>query len=210
MTLRRTTSRQLSLLLFAAALAGCASREHQAEPPAAAPVVNGQSVQVTGPCPATLDPGRSCWALVQAWNWYSDTGVRVARDQTYCIRIPSGQAWRDANRHNSPPKGEPGNLLMNAFGFLKRHPLPWFTLMAGVVEGAGPGIQPSSDLKPRPEVQSQDLSSQRRLVTTAAGALVMYPNDARGDWFYSNNHGQIWVQVQRLQDAQPCTDTITP
>lgn len=204
MTIHRTAA----LILLVTALAGCAAGGPEPATAVTPPVVNGQTVNVTGPCPAALEPGRRCWALVRAWDWYSDTGVRVARDQAYCLRIPAGQVWLDRNRRNTPPQGEPGNLLMNAFGFLKRHPLPWFTLMAGVVEGVPPGLQASADIQSRREVQAQDLSAQRRLAVAAAGALVLYPNDAR--FFYRNNHGQIWVQVERLQGAQPCTGTFTP
>ena len=154
-------------------------------------------------------------ALVRADSWYSDTGIRVKPAESYCIRIPRGQVWFDADRPNSPPAGEPGNLLMNLFQWLRRHDLPWFTLMAGVVGVTQPGIQPSPAIQSLPALQSQNLAQDRRLNATTQGALVLYPNDARGPasrlaYFYGNNSGQIWVQVSRLQASQPCTDDLGP
>ncbi len=183
-----------------------------AQPAPPVPLVDAKPLTHQLPCPATLAPGQTCLALVDARNWYSDTGIRVAPAQSYCLRIPTQQVWFDAGRPSSPPVGEPGNLLMNLFTWLKRHDLPWFTLMAGVVGLDQPGIPPGPALASQ---QSQNLAQDRRLEVNAPGALVLYPNDARGPaghltYFYANNSGQIWVQVTRLQASQACTGALVP
>jgi len=194
-------------------MSGCATwaQDRVVAPPPVAQV-NGKPLSIQVPCPAALDTGQTCIALVNARNWYSDTGIRVKPAESYCIRIPRGQVWFDAGRPSTPPDGEPGNLLMNLFKWLKRHDLPWFTLMAAVVGVDQPGIAPDLTLASQ---QSQNLAQDRRLEVKSPGALVLYPNDARGPasrlaYFYGNNSGQIRVQVSRLQASQACTDDLVP
>lgn len=193
-------------------LGGCAAVNYEPvtldTPP---PQVSGTPVNMGPHCTAELRAGAACMALVRAQDWYSDTGVRVKEGQAYCIRVPPGQVWFDAQRRNSPPDGEPGSLLMNVFKWLKRHDQPWFTLMADVAqEGA------AKDIASWPALQSHSVAQHRKLDVKASGALVLYPNDARNlfssddQYFYRNNRGQIWVQLAHLQPGQPCNDTLTP
>ncbi len=163
------------------------------------------------PCTAQLGPGRTCVAQVRAENWYSDTGLRVRPSQSYCIRIPQGQVWFDADRRNSPPVGEAGSVAMNLFKGLRRHDSPWFTLMAGVVDFQKPEKQPAQAIKSLSLRQFERMDGDGLLKVKEAGALVMYPNDASGlEYFYTNNSGQIWVQISHLLPSERCTEAITP
>lgn len=171
------------------------------------------------PCGSKLEDGQSCVALVRAEDWYSDTGIRVEANQAYCFHVPAGQVWFDAERRNSPPDGEPGNLPMRAMHWAKRDPEPWFTLMAAVSTSPVPTLRPvvwagppsrefTALLKPS---TPHSLARRATAPMTVAnpGALVLYPNDAWGPTgrpglFYENNSGQAWVQVTRIAADQAC------
>lgn len=184
-------------------------------------------------CSEALSEGLSCLALVRAENWFSDTGVRVGPGQSYCFQVPPGQAWFDAGRRNSPPQGEHGSTAMNWLAFAKRHEVPWFTLMAGVVLTtpvpllkAAPTVLVDVQSKEfrvsltawdvynvadqRHELTGGEVKSEAFVTSTkVSGALVMYPNDAWGptghpDWFYENNSGQIWVRITRVRPGEGC------
>ncbi len=163
-------------------------------------------------CASVLNEGASCFALVRAKNWYSDTGIRVKPGQTYCFRIEPGQKWFDAGRPNTPPEGEPGSMLMNLFAHLKRErDVPWFGLMAGVADFGMEGIQASSAIDSRKLVgKAVYLAAPGAvLVAQGPGGLVMYPNDARGTTertlaFYDNNSGEIWAGITRMRPGAKC------
>jgi hypothetical protein len=196
------------LVLVCLQIIGCASIKY--EPvlvDSAVPTLGGKPLSAQLPCPDSLDAGMSCTAVVRAENWFSDTGLRVRAGESYCIRTPKGQVWFDAGRRNSPPIGDSGSSSMNLFKPLKRHGFPWFTLMAGVVDFHGNKMQTSEVLKSSVLRQFKRMDGDGKLEIAEAGALVMYPNDARGpEYFYANNSGQIWVQISHLQPTEVCTD----
>ncbi|MCF7967479.1 MAG: hypothetical protein K9L79_18360 [Methylobacter tundripaludum] len=139
----------------------------------------------------TLAEGASCIALVEADNKESRTGLNVKLGEKYLVSAPGRQAWFDLNRRNTPLCGENGSLLMKLFSFKKRSANAlWFSVLAEVI--------PSKDPKSAP----QDLCANKAVFeANADGELVLYPNDAEGffwdkDYFYSNNYGKIWVEIQ--------------
>jgi len=165
------------------------------------------------PCPETLEEGQSCFAIVRAASWYSDTGVRVKADQAYCFWVRPGQVWFDAGRSNSPPKGEGGSPLMNAFKYLKRDKdADWFDLIAGVVDTQAKTVQASDDIASRRLLEHVNLGRDKAMpltVRSGGGALVMFPTDAAGAtdrryYFYENNTGQIWARVTRVRSGEAC------
>lgn len=180
-------------LLLAAGLTACASLSYTAVPVDSAPPTD------LAPCPARLEAGQRCTAVVLAAQWRSETGVQVRPGEAYCLRVPPDQVWFDQTRRNTPPHGERGNWLMQLFNGLKRHPdIAWFSLVAAVHTPDPAGAATHQDLSRMPLVQ-----------VSQAGALVLYPNDAVGQsedptWFYRNNVGQIWVTVQRCGGACAC------
>lgn len=138
----------------------------------------------------TLAEGMSCIALVEADNRESRTGLNVKSGEKYLVSAPGRQAWFDLNRRNTPLCGENGSLLMKLFSFKKRSANAlWFSVLAEVI--------PSKDPKSTPH----DLCEESVFEANANGELVLYPNDAEGffwdkDYFYSNNYGKIWVEIQ--------------
>ncbi len=184
------------------------------------PAVFREARPGNAPCGPTLVPGQSCVTLVRAEDWYSDTRIRVEAKQTYCFHVPAGQVWFDAERRNSPPRGEPGSLFMNALKRAKRQDAPWFTLMAGVAPDPVPTLRPVAWAGPPSREFTASLEAStphnvaadplKPLVVAKNGVLVLYPNDAWGPtgrpgYFYENNSGQIWVQVSHVPAGKACT-----
>jgi hypothetical protein len=173
---------------------------------------NAMPASVSAPCSvAPLAVGASCVALVRASQWYSDTGLKVAPGQAYCLRVPPHQSWFDAGRVNVAPQGEPGSGIMNVYSSRKRAPeAGWFALIAAVVRHDPEPMSVASE-----QLDSVDVSGLerpcgpggdgRRWEPPVAGAMAFYPNDAIADsydkaFFYRNNSGQIWVVITRLPD----------
>lgn len=190
------------------ALAGCAAMKY--EP---VPYDSVQPVAMPRACRgAALAGDAACTALVRADQWYSDTGLDVQPGERYCIRIPPGQRWFDAARINIPPFGEDGSALMNIYSKQRRDPdARWFSLIAAVVRKDEAGKKPLGDEREQLQRASLDRPSDchpalggRQFVANAAGALVLYPNDAIAatsydrKHFYRNNSGQVWVTITRL------------
>jgi len=194
MHLERIT--QAALLLLAAGLTGCASLAYTP-----VPVDSAAPSDLAPPCATPLAPGQRCTALVRADQWASPSGLQVGPHEAYCVQVPPGQVWFDADRRNTPPHGEQGSWIMRLGSGLKRHrEIAWFSLVAAV--------QPEAAVPAVPTLH-QDISRDPVLRTHDAGALVFYPNDAVGQpgdptWFYKNNRGQIWVTVQRCDGACAC------
>lgn len=140
-----------------------------------------------------------CWLLVRAASWLTPTGVRVAQGDRFRVQVPAGQFWFDAQRRSLPLTGDRGSDLMNRFASWKRVPAaPWFSLIGATAVGDGPdpAVRGATDMGAAGGV----------LVAAAAGELVFFANDAIAPWsdgraFYGNNHGQIWLQLQRCRDG---------
>lgn len=205
-----------TVLVVAAALAGCAAVRHE-------PISHDSPKPVLPGMPGCLStgalaaPGDECLALVRADQWWSDTGVSVKKGAAYRLTVPPHQVWFDKGIVNQPPRGDPGSRLMNLFARYKRNEEGlWFSLIAAVVE-------PGSGLD-RQEHQSVDIGAAIKKEYAACGsviflvkengALSLYPNDAKGPashpaFFYENNSGQIWVRVRWLtaQEASAATTT---
>lgn len=191
--------RQRALVLLALGLiAGCAQvtyeRVHLDTP-------RPRATKGVPPCSGTLQENATCLALVRASQWFSETGLTVATGERYRISVPACQFWYDEGRLNVPPTGEAGSGLMNLFAKLKRHgESDWFSLIAAVLSPSGEPVEPVFDL---------GLSGADGVITPMAeGKLVMYPNDARStnedrEYFYRNNHGQVWVMVTRCGPSCP-------
>jgi len=193
---------QSAFLLFALGLlAGCAQvsyeRVHLDSP-------RPKATKGVPPCSGSLKENATCLALVRANQWFSDTGLTVATGERYRISVPACQFWYDEGRLNVPPAGEAGNGLMNLFSNLKRHrESDWFSLIAAVLSSSGEPLEPVVDLGRG--------GADGVIAPMANGKLVMYPNDARStnedqEYFYRNNHGQVWVMVTRC--AQSCPSVV--
>lgn len=108
-------------------------------------------------------------------------------------------------------RGDPGSWLMNRFKHWKRHPCSeWFALIAANVRP----VKSSTSQHEFPQYEHhepqeyKDVSDKEpEFKVTRPGRLAFYPNDAimplLGDFYYSNNSGQIWVQIERCGTA--CT-----
>lgn len=195
------------LLLLLTALAGCVSITYspiQSDSPAPSagwpPLCEAMAptrVYEARVPEATLSlaQGKSCMFPVRAELKLTLTPLAIEQNQTYRITVPRNQVWYDQSRRNVPPHGDPGSALMKRFDRWKRHSDPlWFALIAANVGRAGSSAQ-----------QYVDVSIDSDLVVTAPGQLAFYPNDAivpaLGDYFYSNNSGQVWVQIEHCAAA---------
>lgn len=153
-------------------------------------------------CQGILTEGASCVALVRADQWSSDTGLDVAKGEYYRITVPPGQFWFDADRLNLPPKGEKGSWLMNRVAHLKRQSnSDWFSLIAVVREASGVATCKAFDL-------GSESFRHGQIAIEDAGKLALYPNDAEStiavrDYFYRNNHGQVWTVITRCDRTCP-------
>lgn len=183
--------------ILALALGGCASsksdQRYSVFPPharACAFAANGALMK--------LATGESCLAHVDAKQRISLTAVRVDRCENYLVAVPPGQYWDDAGRVNRPPKGEDGSIFMNlAKPFKRVQDAQWSALIGTAVDI---GTVSTSHF-------DQDLSDRPVLSIARSGQLGFYPNDAimpwTGNYFYSNNGGEIWVHVTRTGDTCP-------
>ena len=208
-----------------AVLTGCASTRYspiEADSPApldgslslckaaANPLAEGTAT-LTGAEPSTLAKGASCIFPVRADQKFTVTPLVINRDDTYRITVPRNQVWYDGSRRNVPPRGDPGSWLMNRFKHWKRHTCSeWFALIAANVRP----VKSSTSQHEFPQYEHhepqeyKDVSDKEpEFKVTRPGWLAFYPNDAimplPGDFFYSNNSGQVWVQIERCGTA--CT-----
>jgi len=200
------------LLLLLPVLAGCVSITYSpvqmdsprplgdGSPPmceSKVPVRNALAKEPKGPAATIiLPPGNRCIFPVRADQMLSLTPLAIEEGQTYRITVPRNQVWYDASRCNVPPRGEPGNMIMNLLAHRKQHDTGWFALFAANVSRDGGTVH-----------ERIDVSAGKDFSVKAPGQLAFYPNDAIGvfreDFFYSNNNGQIWVQIERC--AAACT-----
>jgi hypothetical protein len=212
-------NRSPALLLAACAflLTGCAAVKH-----ANIPYDNAKPAGWADCRGATPAKGDACLALVRANQWYSDSHLRVAAGDSYCVTVPPGQKWFDLQRVNHAPDGEPGSGMMNIYASRKRfrdtsalkpgesrsdraRTDGWFALIAAVVL---PGAANPDD---REEVQQSSMggpgncakSTGKLLNVEKPGELVFYPNDATlpddKKYFYNNNSGQVWVVITKVE-----------
>lgn len=182
-------------VLLLTLLAGCVSISYspiQADSPAP-PAASHQLCEAVAPAVTqTLAKGASCVFPVRADQKLTRTPLAINPGETYRVTVPRNQVWYDASRRNVPPDGESGSDMMNWFERWKRHPKSlWFALIAANV---------SRDSTSTEQYASQDVSVDADLKFTHPGRLAFYPNDAivplLGDFFYSNNSGQVWVQIE--------------
>src|SRR5688500_9128627 len=68
----------------------------------------------------TLLIGTSCVFPIRGDVQLTRTPVAVEPGETYRVTVPRNQVWYDADRRNTPPQGERGSALMNAFKHWKR------------------------------------------------------------------------------------------
>ena len=137
-----------------------------------------------------LAKGAKCMFPVRAAEQLTLAPLVTEPGQNYRITVPRNQVWYDSGRRNVAPAGEHGSPFMNLARSLKRHrDAGWFALFAAniVYDGASPG-------------QFIDVSGDQDLVVSVPGQLAFYPKDAIApllrDVFYSNNSGQVWVQIE--------------
>lgn len=145
----------------------------------------------------TLEKGESCMFLIRADQTLTRTSLKVEKDQTYRITVPKDQVWYDLSRRNEPPNGERGSWMMNLFKHWKRIPdSSWFALIAANVRSDKTSTEP---------YECQDVSADADLKFEREGQLAFFPNDVImpvfGNHFYSNNSGQVWVQIEYCADA---------
>ena len=173
---------------------GCASIKYE-------PVRLDASI-ATNPCEAqAATTSDNCSiVLVKASRWETLTGIQVASGEHICVQVPDGQFWFDKDRRNVPPKGEPGNWLMNRFK--KREPdADFFSLIVNTKQESNGQLSIGHPVEKTP-----------LYISKHSGELVFYPNDAVGGatdpaFFYKNNAGQIWVVVRRCVGACTCLGT---
>lgn len=162
-------------------------------------------VQADAPAPQRDAP---CWVQVQASRWLTRSAVHVAKGDRFRVRVPAGQFWFDADRRSLPLVGDPGSGLMNMFDSWKRVPsAPWFRLIGATAVGGGPdpAVRGATDLG-KPDAV---------LVADDDGELVFFANDAVAPWgdgryFYGNNHGRIWLQLQRCRTDAGDVSAVAP
>ena len=201
---------RLGLLAAAVAMlaAGCMSIRQQTVPldaPAAAASAPALPVCARDGLGAlrTLRLTESCYAQVRAADWYSTSNLWVKPGWTLEVVVPPGQRWYDADRINTAPQGDEGSALMKLFSGLKRHPEPYFALMAAVVHCQAPaGDAPArrACVAESGQTPTWIAAPNSTLLIKAKGELVLYANDATlpGPWrelFYRNNDGRIWVRL---------------
>lgn len=144
----------------------------------------------------TLKEGKICVFLIRADQKLTHTTLAIDKGETYRISVPRNQVWYDSSRRNVPPHGEEGSWMMKPFNhWRQRHESQWFALIAtNVSRNSGSNEQ----------YESFDVSKTSELKFTHLGLLAFYPNDAivpiLGSFFYSNNSGQVWVQIERCAD----------
>lgn len=144
----------------------------------------------------TLKEGEICIFPIRADQKLMRTPLLIHDKQTYRVTVPRNQVWYDSSRRNVAPQGDHGSWLMNLFKRWKqRHESLWFALIATNV---------SQDSGSNEQYESFDVSETSELKFTHLGLLAFYPNDAivpiLGN-FYSNNSGQVWVQIERCADS---------
>ena len=133
-------------------------------------------------------------ALVRAADWYSLVPIEIRAGERYAFQVAPGQFWFDKTERIEAPRGVPGSGLKLLAAGLKRHTASgWFALMATTVAPRHPGKS----------VVAFDVGMHQEVTFAEGGQLAMYPNDARSlpinpEYFYENNHGQVWVKVERL------------
>ena len=176
--------------LLMLSLSGCASISYEPVKLDSASPVDAANVHA---CPVTLDVNKVCIAKVQADRWTSPTGIEVKEaGEAYCLKVLPDQVWFDANRRHTPPYGEVGSWVMRLSE--RRHLDPFFSLMIDVEpEGA---LHNGKTAKVVPDL------NRFRFPSAHGGKLVLYPNDAKGPandpaYWYKNNHGYIWVIIER-------------
>lgn len=189
---------QLALLSLALPLLqGCAAVEHQQRyAETSSPERVTASLCRLGPSAdlMRLAPGTECLVLVHANEWLTRVPVRVEKGDRYRFSFAGEQFWYDAGERVTSPAGVPGHGLKSLGNFLKRNPeAAWFALIAATV---APGNLEDT------EFEAHDVGRETDTRFEQAGQLAMYPNDASGPplfrhYFYSNNHGRIWVRVER-------------
>lgn len=143
-----------------------------------------------------LEGRKDCMALVRASDWLTRTPLIAREGEYYAFTVGAGQFWYDATERIESSKGSRGEGIKNVAQDWKRcKNSDWFALIATTVS--------ADDDKQTDEFQAQDVGVENVMHIKHAGQLAMYPNDAHGlsivpEMFYKNNHGQIWVHVQRL------------
>lgn len=164
-------------------LAGCASVGPVPESLKAVPACKeGQRLEVSQGCRFAV-PAREASTVLP---------VRTVVGDQYKIEVPSGQEWTDLIIESDPLKGDDGFWLINWISKHRRIPdKPWFVL-GTARRGAGAGQ--SSDC--RKETGARQVLGIDSLSLSEPGDVVFFANDVCGfDW---NNHGGIWVRIERL------------
>mmetsp|Transcript_12920 Transcript_12920/g.44858 ORF Transcript_12920/g.44858 Transcript_12920/m.44858 type:complete len:142 (-) Transcript_12920:387-812(-) len=111
----------------------------------------------------------------QHWN---PVGVEVTAGQAYVVEVVGNQTWTDGYVRTTAAGYE--SVLLAPFNGLKRVPdAPWFALVCCVGE--------------KPET-CKAVGAKARLVTTAAGGITCFANDA--PFMYWNNAGALNVTVR--------------
>lgn len=137
-----------------------------------------------------LAKGKRCVFPVRAEKRVTLTPILTSSGETYRITVPRNQVWYDRDQRNVAPQGEKGSTLMNLAKSWKRHEdMGWFALVATNI---------ATDHSKSDNLVDVGLTQDLKVVNP--GQLAFYPNDAiapvASDFFYSNNTGQIWVQIE--------------
>jgi len=190
-------------LLLLIVLAGCAAIDYspiKADSPAPVPPPAPGPHPVCAAVPPAgtmrLAKGAACMFPIRADQPLTLTPLAIEPKESYRISVPRNQVWFDKERRNVPPHGEPGDWLMNLVAPWKRLPgSQWFALIAANLGHDGTATEP---------YPMHDVSTNPVLKFQHAGRLALFPNDAivplLGN-FYSNNSGQVWVQIEHCATA---------
>lgn len=184
---------KIALSLMAISLAGCVAIKYEPVKVDSPAPVDAAEV---GKCPPTLEVKKRCIARIQADQWTSWTGIKIAKEgERYWVTVLPDQVWFDKDRRNIPPFGEEGSGIMQLAE--RRHlKVPFFSLMVDVV--------PDDNEKLTVQNTAVVVAYPKKFPFTAKslGKLVLYPNDVKGPvsapaYWYENNSGHIWVTIER-------------